>query len=137
IEDVGRGRLDQHLELIVVLQAKRIVAIASIRRTPRGLYKRGSPRLRTDGTQEGRGVKRPRAHRHVVGLQDHAALLRPIALQREDQVLKCARRGARSLVLHPDRQSMRQALLGSARVYASRWPMYASTGRPARKWGGH
>ena len=28
------------------------------------------------------------AHRHVVGLQDDAALVGPVALQRQDQVLK-------------------------------------------------
>ena len=30
------------------------------------------------------------AHLHVVGLQDHAALIRPVALQRQDQALERA-----------------------------------------------
>ena len=30
----------------------------------------------------------PRAHLHVIGLQEHAALRAPISMQREDQVLE-------------------------------------------------
>lgn len=35
-------------------------------------------------------MERPRAHLHVVGLQDHTSLLRPVALEGEDQILEGA-----------------------------------------------
>src|SRR6185437_1638276 len=111
-----RRRFDQHLELIVVLQPEGIVAIAAIRGPSRGLHKSGAPGLRADCPQKGRGMKSARADRHVVGLQDDATLLRPVTLQRENEVLKGSRRLANSLVLHPLVSPGRS----NKRVYASR-----------------
>src|SRR5213079_2200031 len=84
-------RLQDHLKLVIVLQPVRILAVAPILRPPRRLYIRRAPRPRTQRAQGRRGMKCARAHLHIVRLQNEAALLRPEILEREDQVLKCAR----------------------------------------------
>ena len=91
LEIIGRG-LDGDLELVVVLQAKRIFAIAPIGGAPRGLHISRAPGLRSDGAQKRGRVEGARAHLHVIGLQNHAALVRPVRLQLEYQVLEGARR---------------------------------------------
>src|SRR5207253_9857202 len=77
-----------HLVLVIVLQAVRILAVAAVLRAARGLHIRGVPRLGPDGTQERRGVKRARAHLHVIGLQQHAAMAIPELVQPQDQLLE-------------------------------------------------
>src|SRR5690606_33080800 len=42
--------------------------------------------------QRGRGVKRPRPHLHVIGLQDQASTVAPILMERQDHLLKRERR---------------------------------------------
>ena len=73
-----------------MLQAVGVLAVAAISRAPRGLYVGGVPGFRADGAQKSGGVKSTGAHLHVVGLQDHTALLGPITLQGEDQSLEGA-----------------------------------------------
>src|SRR5208283_4833751 len=102
LQNVGRRGFEQHLELVVVLQAERIGAIASVGRAARGLYVGRTPGLGTDRAQESRGMKGPRTHLHVVGLQDHATALRPEALQAEDQVLECPRPRTGQRAFHRD-----------------------------------
>ena len=85
---VGRRRLQDHLELIVVLQPVRVLAVAAVLRPARGLHIGGIPGLRAERAQRGRRMKRAGAHLHVVGLQDDAAIVRPVALQRQDQALE-------------------------------------------------
>ena len=94
IEDVVRRRLDHHLELVVVLQAERVLAIAAVGRSTRRLHIGGAPGFRADGAQEGGGVEGAGADFHVVRLQQHAALGGPVLLERQDQVLEGARRQA-------------------------------------------
>src|SRR5689334_5369291 len=94
IENLERRGLDDDLVLIIVLQPERVVAVTTVRRTARRLQVRGAPRLRSNGPQEGSGMESTRAHLHIVGLQDDAPLLRPIALQPEYELLKRARRTA-------------------------------------------
>ena len=72
---IGRRRLDHHLELVVVLQPERVVAIATISGPAGGLHIGGAPGLGPNGAQKGGGVKGARAHLHVIGLQNHAAAL--------------------------------------------------------------
>ena len=90
ILDVRRRRLQDHLELVVVLQPVGVLAVAAVGRPARRLDIGGVPGLGPERAQGGRRVEGAGAHLHVVGLQDHAALLRPIALQAQDQVLEAA-----------------------------------------------
>ncbi len=92
LDHVGRRRFDRDLVLVVVLQAERVVAVAAVGRPTRGLHVRGAPGLGPDRAQERGGVERARADLHVVGLQDHATLLGPVPLQREQEVLEGAGR---------------------------------------------
>jgi hypothetical protein len=87
--DVRWVRLHHHLKLVVMLQAVGVFAVAAIGRSTRWLHIGGIPGFGTECAQEGGGVKGAGAHFHIVGLQYHAALLGPILLQREDQILKC------------------------------------------------
>jgi hypothetical protein len=86
--EVVRRWLDDDLELIEVLHAVGIVAVAPIGRPPRRLHIGRLPGLAPKGAERGRRVEGAGAHLHVVGLQQDAALARPIALQGEDKVLE-------------------------------------------------
>ena len=109
VDDVGGRGLHHDLELVVVLQPERVVAVAAVGRPPARLHVRGIPGFRADRAQEGRGVEGSRAHFHVVGLEQHAALLGPVALQRQDQVLERARRHFHDLGRHADRVRQKAA----------------------------
>ena len=85
---VLRRRLHDHLELIVVLQAVGVFAVAAVLGPARRLHIGRVPRLRPERAQGGRGMEGAGAHLHVVGLQDHAALLGPEPLQSEDKALE-------------------------------------------------
>ena len=112
LEIVRRG-FDGDLELVVVLEAEGIVAVPAIGGPPRGLDIGRAPRLRADRAQERRRMEGARPHFHVVGLQYDASSLRPVALEREDQVLERARRRLKRFG-HPREYS--DAPLGLSRV---------------------
>ena len=80
--EVGRRRLEDDLELVVVLPAVRVLAVAAVGRAARRLDVGGVPRLGAERAQRRRRVEGAGADLHVVGLQDHAALLGPVGLQR-------------------------------------------------------
>ena len=87
LDVVGRG-LHEHLELEVVLGAVRVLAVAAVRRAAAALHVAGAPRVGAQRAQRGgRGV-RAGAHLVVVGLQDDAALVPPVALEVHDDVLE-------------------------------------------------
>ena len=88
ILQIGRRRLQDHLELVVMLQPVRIFAIAAVFRPARGLHIGCIPRLRTERPQSGRRMEGAGAHFHVIGLQDDAALFRPKPLKGEYQPLE-------------------------------------------------
>ena len=94
IEDRKRRGFDHDLVLVVVLKAKGVLAVAAVGRPAGRLHVRGAPGLRSHRAQERRRVKGAGPDFHVVGLEDHAALIRPVPLQREDQLLEGARRAA-------------------------------------------
>ena len=89
---VGRRRLQDHLELVIVLQPVGVLAIAAVLGAARGLHIGGVPGLGPERAQRGGRMEGARADFHVVGLQDDAALIRPVLLQRQDQALERARR---------------------------------------------
>lgn len=84
---VGRG-LQDHLELVVVLQAVGVLAIAAILGATAGLHVGGLPRLGADGAQEGGGVRRAGADFHVIGLEQCAAVFGPVGLQFQNDLLE-------------------------------------------------
>ena len=86
--DVERARLEDHLELVELLQAVRVLAVAAVRGPARRLDERDVPRLGTERAQERRRVERAGADLRVVRLHDQAAALGPEPLQREDDVLE-------------------------------------------------
>src|SRR5260370_34140307 len=84
-----RGRrLQDHLELVIMLQAVRVLAIAAIGRPARRLDEGGAPWLRPERPKGRRRVKGAGTDLDIVRLQDHAALLRPEGLQSKDQGLE-------------------------------------------------
>src|SRR4029079_1923084 len=87
LQIIRRG-LEDDLKLVIVLQTVGIFSITSVLGAARGLNESGTPRFRPQRAKRGGGVKRPCPDLHVIGLQDHAALLRPVMLQRENQILK-------------------------------------------------
>ena len=86
--DIEGRRFYGYLVLVVVLQAKRVVAVTTVCRPPAGLYVGRRPGLGTDRAQKSCRVKRPCAHFHVVRLQDDAASFCPVLLELQNQVLK-------------------------------------------------
>jgi hypothetical protein len=85
---VGRARLQHHLILVIMAEPVRVGAIAAVGRAAARLDVGAFPRARAKGAQHRRRVERPRPHFEVVRLEQHAALRAPIAVEREDQVLK-------------------------------------------------
>src|SRR5579859_384794 len=75
-----------------MLQPVWVLAIAAVLRPPRRLHIGGVPLFWPERAQGRRRVKRAGTHFHVVGLQDDATPIRPVALQRQDQTLERALR---------------------------------------------
>src|SRR5690606_30363538 len=74
------------------LQPVGILAVAAVGGAAAGLDEGGIPWLGPERAQRGGGVERARAHTHVVGLQDQAALRAPVIVEREDHVLEACGR---------------------------------------------
>jgi hypothetical protein len=85
---VFRVRLQDDLVLVIVLQPVRVLAVTAVGGPARGLDVGGFPRLRPERAQRRGGMKRPRAHPHVVRLQDQTALRAPEAVEAQDHLLK-------------------------------------------------
>ena len=92
---VGRARLQDHLILVIMLEPVGVLAVAAVGRAAAGLDEGGVPRLGPERAQRRRGVEGARAHLHVVGLEDQAALLAPIIVERQDQLLEGGRLDAK------------------------------------------
>ena len=84
-----------HLVLVVVLPAVRAVAVAAVGRAARGLDVGRRPGRGAERAQRRRRVEGAGADLHVVGLEDGAALRRPVALQAQDDLLEAPRGIAR------------------------------------------
>ena len=85
---VDRGRLEEHLELVVVLQAVGVLAIATVSRTAARLRIAGAPGGGAKRAQERGSVEGARTNLGVVRLHDGAALVSPVVLKGEDHVLE-------------------------------------------------
>src|SRR5262249_37962091 len=88
ILDVDRRRLQDHLELVKLLRAVRILSVAPVRRAARGLDESRVPRLGAERAQERGRVVRARADLGVVRLHDDAPAFGPEFLQRQNDVLE-------------------------------------------------
>ena len=86
--NIVRSGLQHDLILIVVLHTIRILPISSIRRTPTWLGIGGPPGLRAQRPEERGWMKRAGAHLQIIGLMDNAALVGPVMMQREDEILE-------------------------------------------------
>ena len=85
---IDRRGLDEHLELIVVLHAVGVLAVAAVGRTAAGLRIAGAPLGGTERAQRGRGVEGTGTDLGVIGLHNDAALLAPVLLEAQDDVLE-------------------------------------------------
>ena len=85
---IRRAGFDEHLILVIMLQAVWIFPITPISRTARWLHIGSRPWLGAQSPQRGGRVKRPSAHLHVIGLQNGAALRGPIGLKAQNYLLK-------------------------------------------------
>ena len=89
--EVRRARLDEHLVLVVVLEPVRVLAVAPVGGPARGLDVGRGPGARAQRPQRRGRVEGARAHLHVVGLQDRAALRGPVGLEAQDDLLEGTR----------------------------------------------
>ena len=95
---IHRAGLQDDLELVVVLHAVGVLAVAAVRRATARLRVAGAPGVGAEAAQ-GRGrVERAGADLGVVGLHDGAALIGPVPLELEDHVLE-RKRGFVHIVL--------------------------------------
>ena len=84
---VGR-RFKDNLVLVVVLHPVRIVPVPAVSRAPAGLRIGRLPGLRTQRPQKRGRVEGSGSHFQIVGLMNDAALVSPIAVEGEDQLLE-------------------------------------------------
>src|SRR5579862_3473396 len=96
---IGRRRLQDDLELVIVLQPVGILAITPVGRPARGLHISGAPGIGPERAQGRRRMKGPRPHLDIIGLENHATLIGPEFLQRKDERLEAIAR--RSTRRHP------------------------------------
>jgi hypothetical protein len=86
--NVRRRRLENDLELQVLAQPERVLAVPAVGRPPRRLDIGAPPGIGAEDLQERRRVHGTRAHGHVVGLLDQAPLLLPERQEIRDQPLE-------------------------------------------------
>ena len=75
---------DDDLILIIVLKPIWVFTIAAILGAARGLHVSRGPMFWADRAQSGGRMKCASAHFHVIGLQNHTALLCPIIMEGQD-----------------------------------------------------
>src|SRR5271155_1281822 len=85
---VRRRRLQDYLELVILLQSVGVLAVAAVGRAARRLDIGRPPRFGSQRAQSSRRMESAGADLDVVRLQDYAALLRPEVLQVENQRLE-------------------------------------------------
>src|SRR5437660_2605765 len=114
--DVLGAGLEDHLVLVVLVEAVGILAEAAVRGPARGLDVGDVPGLGPEHAQEGRRIHRPRAHLQVVPLHQRAAAVGPIGLQGEEEALEIL---GSARVRHRARERRRSAAIAQARGQSS------------------
>ncbi len=84
---VGR-RFQDYLKLIIVLEAKRVLAVAAVSGPAARLHVSRPPRFRPERAQKRSRMKGARPHGRIIGLHNRAALTRPVMLERQYQILE-------------------------------------------------
>ena len=77
----------------MLLQAIRVIAVAAVRRTARGLHLSDFVRIRPQHTQKRFGGHGARPHFDIIGLLNNRAALRKESLELEDELLESRRVG--------------------------------------------
>src|ERR1051325_8027737 len=127
---VERRRLEDDLKLVVLAEAKGVVAVAPVGGAAGGLDVADVPRLGAEDAQERGGVHRAGADLEVERRLDHAAALSPEVLQPQDEVLEReARHGARIIRAVSRSTSCRSWWCRSSRQCRSWW--YPSSSCPS------
>ena len=85
-------RLEDHLELEVLLQAVRVLAVAAVGRAAATARRRRRSTARARGAQQRRRVERAGADLGVVRRHDQAAVVGPVAGQACDHILEACPR---------------------------------------------
>ena len=85
---VDRARLQDDLELVVVLHAVGVLAVAAVRGAAAGLRVAGAPGVGAETAQRGGGVEGTGSDLGVIGLHHGAAVAGPVPLELEDHVLE-------------------------------------------------
>ena len=88
LDDVGGRGLEDHLQLLVLVEAVGILAVAAVGGAAAGLHVGDAVGLGAEHAQEGFGGHGAGADFHVVGLLDDAAAVGPIFFEGEDGVLE-------------------------------------------------
>src|SRR3974390_1669830 len=88
VEDVQGRRLHDYLELVIMLEAVGILAIAAVGGTARRLHVGHVPRLGAEDAEKRSRVEGAGPLFAVVRLLNYAPLFGPVPLQGEDQILK-------------------------------------------------
>ena len=83
----GRGGLEEHLHLQVLVEPEGVLAVAAVGGPAGGLHVGHVPGPGAQGAEEGERVHGAGALLQVVGLADEAAPVGPEALQSEDELL--------------------------------------------------
>src|SRR5512132_3510652 len=107
--DVVRRGLEDHLVLGVGLEPVRVLPIAGVIRADARLDVGDTPRLRTENSQEGRGIQRSSSDFGVERLSQHTALTGPIFLEPQQHCLH-GRHWFASSPLKPGPRSIDRAL---------------------------
>src|SRR6266511_5020534 len=76
------------LELVVLIQPVRVLAVAAVGGAARGLHVRDAPGLGPEDAQVGRRVHRAGPDLLVVALREDAVAARPVRLELQDEVLE-------------------------------------------------
>ena len=86
--NIGGGGFEGNLELVIVLQAVGVVAVAAVFGAAAGLDVGGKPRLGAECAQTGGGVGSTGADFHIERLDNGAAFVCPECLQFKDDLLE-------------------------------------------------
>ena len=87
LKGVGR-RFEQNLKLKIMLKAVWVLSVATVGRSTGRLDISCAQWLRAHGSKKSRRMEGARTNFHIIRLKHHTALVRPVSLEAQDQILK-------------------------------------------------